>query len=74
MSLHHTIACDPPASRRWRRWVPLILLVALTLLVLAPGVIYSDERYQISLCGEQGGLDTCAQRFRAAVSERNLVR
>ena len=75
MSLHHTIACDPPASRRWRRCAPLLLVVGLTALALAPGVIFGDGPYQISLCGDhEDGLDACAQRWRAALAERNLVR
>ena len=75
MSLHHTIARDSSASRRWRRYAPLLLVLALTVLVLAPGAIYSNESYQISLCAEhETGPDACAQRWRAALSERNLVR
>ena len=46
MSLHHTLACDSPASRRVRRCAPLLLVVGLTALVLAPGVIAGDRPFQ----------------------------
>lgn len=75
MSLHHTIAWDPPTSRRWRWCAPLLLVVGLAALVLAPGTISGDRPFQISLCGDQqGGLDACAQRWRAALSEHSLMR
>jgi hypothetical protein len=75
MPLHHTIACDSPASRRWRRCAPLLLVVGLAALALAPGVIFGDGPYQISLCGDlEEGRDACAQRWRGALAERNLVR
>jgi hypothetical protein len=75
MSPHHTIALDSLASRRWRRWAPLLLVAALTALALAPGVISGDGPHQISLCGAQeGALDACAQRWRRALVEQNLMR
>jgi hypothetical protein len=46
MPLHHTLACDSPASRRVRRCAPLLLVVGLTALVLAPGVIAGDRPFQ----------------------------
>ena len=75
MSLHHTIACDPPTSRRWRRYAPLLLVVGLTALTLAPGFISGDGPHEISVCGAPDGeLGACAGRWRAALSERSLVR
>ena len=75
MSLHHTIACDSPASRRWRRCAPLLLVMGLTALTLAPGVLSGDGPHQISLCDvHEEGLDACAQHWRAALAERTLVR
>jgi peptidoglycan/LPS O-acetylase OafA/YrhL len=75
MSLHHTIACESPASRRFRRCAPLLLVVGLTALALAPGAISGDRPHQISLCGEQGGApDACPNLWRGALTELNLVR
>jgi hypothetical protein len=75
MSLHHTIASDPPTSRRWRRYAPLLLVVGLTALALAPGLISGDGPHQISVCGPQEGeSDACAGRSSAASVERSLVR
>jgi hypothetical protein len=75
MSLHHTIACEPPASRRWRWYAPLLLALALTALALAPGVISGDGPHRISVCGTgEAGLDACAQLWPRALVERNLVR
>ena len=75
MSLHHTIALDLPALRRWRRYAPLLLVACLTALALAPGVISGNGPHQISLCGAQeGGLAACAQHWRASLAERDLMR
>jgi hypothetical protein len=75
MSLHPTIARDSPALRRWRRCAPLLLVVGLTALALAPGVIFGDGPHQTSLCGDhEAGLDACTQRWREALAERHLVR
>jgi hypothetical protein len=75
MSLHHTIVSDPPASRRWRRYAPLLLVAGLTALALVPGLVSGDGPHEISLCGTQeGGLDTCAQHWRAALAEQGLMR
>ena len=75
MSLHHMIVHESPASRRWRWYAPLLLVVALTALAIAPGVISGDGPHQISVCGTgEGGLDACAQLWREALGERNLVR
>ena len=74
MPLHHTIACESPASRRLRWCAPLLLAAGLTALALAPGVIFGDRPYQISLCGEhEEGKTACAQ-LRQALAEQNLVR
>lgn len=74
MPLHHTIACDSPASRRWRRWAPLVVLVAITLLMLVPGLMYSEQSYPVSLCGDREGLDDCAERLSAGWPEPALLR
>jgi hypothetical protein len=74
MSLNHCIALDPPGSRRWRWCVPLLLVLGLAALALAPGMISGDRSFEISLCGDhEGGLEACAQQWRAALAERNLV-
>ena len=74
MPLHHTLACDSPASRRVRRCAPLLLVVGLTALVLAPGVIAGDRPFQTSLCGDlEQAPEACAQLGRtapAAMQER----
>jgi hypothetical protein len=75
MSLHHTIVCDPPTSRWWRRYAPLLLVAGLTALALAPGLISGDGPHQISVCGlEEGGPDACAERSSAALVAPSLVR
>jgi hypothetical protein len=75
MSLHHTIACDSPASRRWRQCAPVLLVVGLIALALVPGAISGDRPYQTSLCGDhQEGLDGCVQQWRATLAKRNLAR
>ena len=75
MMLHHTIVSDPPASRRWRRYAPLLLVAGLTALALAPGLVSGDGPHEISLCGAQdGGLDACAQHWRAALAGHSLMR
>ena len=75
MSLHHTIVCESPASRRWRWSAPLLLALALTALALAPGVISGDGPHQISVCGTgEGGLKACAQLWGGGPDPRNLVR
>ena len=75
MSLHYTILSDSSASRRWRRYAPLLLVAGLTALALAPGLVSGDGPHEISLCGAQeGGLDACAQHWRAALVERGLMR
>jgi hypothetical protein len=75
MSVSHAIAWDPPAARRWRRWAPVLLVLGLTALALTPGVIFGDRPFQISLCGDHGnGLEACAQHWRTALAEQNLVR
>jgi hypothetical protein len=74
MSLHHTIACDPPTSRRWRRYAPLLLAAGLTALALAPGVISGDGPHQISACGAQGGEGACPGQPSALLAEPGAVR
>jgi hypothetical protein len=75
MSLHHTIACDPPTSRRWRWYAPLLLAVGLTALALAPGLISGDGPHRISVCGTAGGvLDACAEPLAPALVQRDQLR
>jgi hypothetical protein len=67
MSLHHTLACDSPASRRLRWCAPLLMVVGLTALALAPGLIVSDRPFQTSLCGDlEQAPEACAQLARTA--------
>jgi hypothetical protein len=57
------------------RYAPLLLVVGLAVLALAPGIISGDGPHQISLCdAREGGLDACAQRWRAALAEWDLMR
>jgi hypothetical protein len=74
MSLHHTLACDSPGSRRLRRCAPLLLVVGLTAFALAPGLIAGDRPFQTSLCGDrEQAPEACAQLGRtasAAMEER----
>jgi peptidoglycan/LPS O-acetylase OafA/YrhL len=69
MSLHYTLACDSPASRRLRRCAPLLLVVGLTTLALAPGIISGDRPFQTSLCGyPEQALEACTQLRRTGSS------
>jgi hypothetical protein len=69
MSLHHTLACDSPASRRLRRCAPLLLVVGLTACALAPGLIAGDGPFQTSLCGDlEQAPEACAQLGRTAAA------
>jgi hypothetical protein len=52
MPLHHTLACEPPASRRLRRWVPLLLFLGLIAVALVPGLIANDRPFQANLCDD----------------------
>ena len=53
----------------------MLLVLGLTALALTPGVIFGDRPFQISLCGDHGnGLEACAQHWRTALAEQNLVR
>lgn len=68
MSLHYTLACDSPASRRVRRCAPWLLAVGLTAFALAPGLIAGDRPFQTSLCGDlEQAPEGCAQLGRTAV-------
>ena len=65
MPLHPAIACEPPASRRLRRWAPLLLFLGLIAVVLAPGLIASDRPFQVSLCDDLAQApEACAPRER----------
>jgi hypothetical protein len=66
MSLHHSISCESPAARRLRRCAPLLLIVGLTVVALAPGLIAGDRPFEQSLCGEHEELDACARAWRIA--------
>jgi hypothetical protein len=67
MSLHHALACEPPTSRRLRWLAPLLLVVGLTALALAPGLIAGDGPFETSLCADLGAAsDACAQLERTA--------
>jgi hypothetical protein len=60
MPLHPAIACEPRASRRLRRWAPLVLLGMLAA-ALAPGLIAGDRPFQTSLCDDlEQRPDACA--------------
>jgi hypothetical protein len=50
MPLHYTLASEPPACRRFRRWAPLLLLLWLIAVALSPGLIAGDRPFQTSLC------------------------
>ena len=52
MPLHHMLACQPPASRRLRRWAPLLVLLGMLAATLAPGLIANDRPFQVSLCDD----------------------
>jgi hypothetical protein len=70
MTLHHALACDSPASRRLRRYAPLLLVGGLMALALAPGIIAGDGPFQAGLCGDlQQPTEACAQLARAAMHE-----
>ena len=67
MSLHHALACEPPASRRLRWLAPLLVVAGLTMLALAPGLIAGDRPFETSLCGHvEDAAATCAQLERTA--------
>ena len=71
MALHHTLACDSPASRRLRRCAPLLLVAGLTAFALAPGRIAGDRPFETSLCGDlEQVLEACAQLERTALAMR----
>jgi hypothetical protein len=70
MTLHHTLACDSPASRRLRRYAPLLLVGGLMALILTPGIIAADRPFQAGLCGDlEQAPEACAQLGRAAMHE-----
>jgi hypothetical protein len=52
MPLHYTLASEPPGSRRVRRWAPLLVLLGLIAVVLAPGFVAGDRPFQTSLCDD----------------------
>lgn len=66
MSLHHSIASEAPAARRFRRCAPLLLILGLTALALLPGLVAGDRPFQQSLCGDHEELDACARVWRFA--------
>ena len=65
MPFHHTLACTPPASRRLRRWAPLLVLLGMLAATLAPGLIAGDRPFQTSLCDDlERAPDACAALVR----------
>ena len=75
MSPHHSIARKSPALRRFRPYAPLLVVWALMLLMLAAVALHSGVSSRIDLCGDaRAAPDTCAERCRAALAERDLAR
>ena len=69
MSLHYSLAYDPPGSRRLRRWTPLLLIVGLAALALAPGRIAGDRPFQASVCGDlEQASEACTQLPRTVLA------
>jgi hypothetical protein len=60
MSLHYTLASEPPASLRLRRCAPLVLLLGMLASTLVPGLIAGDRSFQISLCDDLEKPAACA--------------
>jgi hypothetical protein len=70
MSLHYTLVFDSPASRRLRRYAPLLLVGGLMALALAPGIIAGDRPFQAGLCGDlEQAPEACAQLGRTVMHE-----
>jgi hypothetical protein len=66
MPVHPAIACEPPASRRLRRWAPLLLFLGLIAVALLPGRIARDRPFQVSLCDDLAPApEACAIREQA---------
>jgi hypothetical protein len=74
MSLHHSIACESSAARLLRRCAPLLLVVGLTAVALAPGLIAGDGPFQQSLCHDHEPHDACARLWSIAGAEPGEVR
>ena len=68
MPLHHTLACDPPTLRRFRRCAPLLLVVSLTAGALAPGLIAGDRPFHTSPCSELAPVPAACAPIQVAVS------
>ena len=69
MPLHPAIACEPPPSRRLRRWAPLLVLLGMLAATLAPGLIAADRPFQISLCDDlERAPDACAALVRTMLA------
>jgi hypothetical protein len=73
MLLKPSIARESPISRRLRRWAPLLLVVGLTAVALAPGLIAGDRPFQRNLCLDHETLNACAQLWRTAAVGRDEV-
>jgi hypothetical protein len=70
MTLHYTLACDSPGSRRLRRYAPLLLVGGLVALALAPGFLAGDRPFQTDLCDDlEQAPGACAQLARAVMFE-----
>ena len=69
MPLHHTLASAPPASRRLRRWAPLLVLLGMLTATLLPGLIAADRPFQTSLCDDlEQAPDACAALVRTMLA------
>ena len=69
MPLHHTLASAPPASRRLRRWAPLLVLLGMLTATLLPGLIAADRPFQTSLCDDLERVpDACAALVRTMLA------
>ncbi len=59
MPLRRKRVSDSPALRRWA-WEPLLVLLGLIAVALAPGLIASDRPFQTSLCDDFEPPAACA--------------
>jgi hypothetical protein len=75
MPLSPAIVRETPASRRLRRYAPLLLAIGLSAAALLPGVIAGDRPFQRSLCiGDPVVPDSCAPPSRTAAAEPGKMR
>jgi hypothetical protein len=74
MPLSHAIVRETPASRRLRRYAPLLLLIGLSAAALLPGLIAGDRSFQRSLCIGDQVPDACALPSQTAAAEPGQMR